>query len=184
MKNLKLSDIGKKAPEVFESEDLELFRVKNDYRQEMDSNRDKIKAKIKNLEEKINKHEFKEGMLDKIINTTYTELENLKENEFAKRGQKQTVLVKQLEALSILQDTIMKFEDMIQKYRKILLDIENNKLNSYVKVTSLKKEENVADESIGAVLSELQTLIKESSTPGASMSIIEEIQNELDENNY
>ena len=144
-----------------------------------------ILAKIDNLEKKIKKHELKEGMLDKIISGTYMELEEVKPNEFTRRGQKQTVLIKQLEALSILHDTLMKYEDMIQKYHKILLDIENNKLNSYVKLESLKHEEKTTEEGISQLMQAVQEQLKGQLDQGSSVNpMLEDIQRELEDNNY
>jgi len=165
-------------------DNLELARVKSNYNQEMNERKRELKNKIDNLEKKLKKHELKEGMLDMIIGKTYTELQNLKENEFSKRGQKQTVLIKQLEALSILHDTILKYEDMIQKYHKILMDIENNKLNSFLKVENLKKEEDKTDDNLSTVLSDLQQLLKGGGTTLSGSSYMDEIRQELEENDY
>jgi hypothetical protein len=165
--------------------DLELARVKTKYNHEMNERKNDLKKKIDHLEKKLGKHELKEGMLDMIISQTYSELENLKENEFAKRGQKQSVLIKQLEALSILHDTILKYEDMIQKYHKILMDIENNKLNSFLKIENLKKEEERADEGLGDVLQELQQMLKSGASGNlTSNSLLDEIQQELSDGDY
>jgi hypothetical protein len=164
--------------------DLEFASVKSKYNFEMDTRKNELKNKIEHLEKKLSKQELKEGMLDMIIGQTYTELENLKENEFAKRGQKQSILIKQLEALSVLHDTILKYEDMIQKYHKILMDIENNKLNSYLKIENLKKEEKQTDEGLGDILQELQQMLKGETGSITSNSLLDEIQQELNEENY
>jgi len=194
MKNdIKLSDLQipsiteeKSAQEIISSNDsdLEFARVKTSYNREMDIRKKEISDKIKHLEKKLGKHELKEGMLDLIIGQTYTELNNLKENEFSKRGQKQTVLIKQMEALSIIHDTILKYEDMIQKYHKIMMDIENNKLNSFLKIEGLKKEENTTDENLGAVLQELQEMLKTGGTGVTGNTLLTEIQQELADQNY
>jgi hypothetical protein len=190
MKNIpKLSELGGASlsnndQNIIEQPDLEIFKVKTEYRREMQSRQKEISSKIAALESKIKKHELKEGMLDNIIAGTYTELENLKENEFSKRGQKQTVLIKQLEALSILHDTIMKYEDMIQKYHKILLDIENNKFNSFLKIESLKKEEDKANDNLSEVLQELQQMLRSDSNGITENIFMEEIKKELEDNNY
>jgi len=188
---IKLSDIQEmqacQQSEIINSpdNDIELARVKSGYNQEMNKRKTDIINKIDNLEKKLKKHELKEGMLDLIIGGTYAELQNLKENEFSRRGQKQTVLIKQLEALSILHDTILKYEDMIQKYQKILMDIENNKLNGFLKIENLKKEENKADDGLNVVLHELQEMFKNNSGGSPTNNILlDEIQQELNNNNY
>jgi hypothetical protein len=184
----KLSDlkIPGMEPEIISNpdSDLEASRIKIKYSQEMDDRKRELKKKIEHLEKKLGKHELKEGMLDMIIGQTYTELENLKENEFSKRGQKQSVLIKQLEALSILHDTILKYEDMIQKYHKILMDIENNKLNSFIKIENLKKEEEKTDDDLSGVLQELQQILKTGGTPINGNPLIDEITQELENSGY
>ena len=150
----------------------------------MDTRLKEVSQKIESLETKIKKHALKEGMLDKIISQTYYELENLGEKEFTRRGQKQTVLIKQLEALSLIHDTILKYEDMVQKYHKILIDLENNKLNSFLKVESLKKEETQADDSLSEVLLALQEQLKFGGSGISADPLIDDIKRELDESNY
>jgi hypothetical protein len=186
LSDLKTSTSTTNASDIITSSDtdLEFASVKSKYNFEMDTRKNDLKNKIEHLEKKLNKHELKEGMLDMIIGQTYTELENLKENEFAKRGQKQSILIKQLEALSVLHDTILKYEDMIQKYHKILMDIENNKLNSYLKIENLKKEEKRTDEGLGDILQELQQMLKGETGGITSNSLLDEIQQELNDENY
>jgi len=161
----------------------DIQHVRDEHVVEITKRKREIISKIEDLNKKLKKHELKEGMLDQIIATTYIELENLSENEFTRRGQKQSILIKQLEALSILHDTIIKYEDMIQKYHKILLDIENNKLNSFLKIENLKKEEKATEEGIAELLSSLQDQLNTGSSTNIN-PLIEEIQNELKENNY
>ena len=189
MKDIKLSDIKipsdnkKQDTQLMTSEEIETLNVKNNYSREMQSKKIEITKKIEELENKLKKHSLKEGMLDKIILTTYTELDNLSDKEFTRRGQKQTVLIKQLEALSILHDTMMKYEDMIQKYHKIIMDIENNQLNSYIKIMNLKKEEKDVDEGIGSVLMELQDMMKNGGSTGSN-PILDDLAKELSDSDY
>ncbi len=143
-----------------------------------------IIQKINHLENKLNKFNIKEGMLDSIIAETHVEMLALKENEFTKRGQKQSILLKQLEALSVLHDTIMKYEDMIQKYRKTLMDIENNKLNAFIKLENLSKEELATENSLSEVLMGLQNMLTSPDNSPAQTSLIAEIEAELHDQNY
>ncbi len=164
----------------------DLHQVRTDHNIELSRRRRELIDKVQGLEKKLKKNELKEGMLDRIINETYTEMDNLKENEFTRRGQKQSILIKQLEALSILQNTLLQYEDMIFKYQKILIDIENNKLNSFLKIENLKKEEKTTDDSIA----ELMQVIQEQLTAGSNHSsagvnpLLDEIQQELRDGNY
>jgi len=185
--DLKLSDLAQVTGVTKDNMELVSSKTTENARDEhqisMNKQTRSIKDKIGLLEKKIQKHELKEGMLDRIINQTYTELENLKENEFTRRGQKQTILIKQLEALSVLHDTIIKYEDMVQKYHKINIDIENNKLNSFIKVETLKKEEIQADESINSILIQIQEQLKAGSSTMTS-PLLDEIQQELNDSGY
>jgi hypothetical protein len=156
--------------------------VAHTYDRNMDAKREDIIKKIDELERKLAKHTLKEGMLDKIINQTYTELDELSANEFTRRGQKQSALIKQLESLGVLQDTLMKYEDMIQKYHKIIMDIDNNKLNGYVKIRNLKTEEKEITDDLGAVLQNIQQLMQvETGQPNILLS---EISKELSDGDY
>jgi hypothetical protein len=185
MKTPKLSDIGKNiTPKTNEILDYNIDDARKHHRNSLEDRRLEIIKKIENLENKLQKHIFKEGMLDKIINGTYAELENLKEHEFTKRGQKQSILIKQLEALSILHDTILKYEDMIQKYHKILIDLENNKFNSYLKVEGLKKEEEKTDQDLSELLMILQEQMKSNSSNSSINPLVDDIKKELLENGY
>jgi len=161
----------------------DMHHVRDEHTVEMSRRKREIMEKIEDLNKKLKKHELKEGMLDKIISMTYTELENLKENEFTRRGQKQSILIKQLEALSILHDTLIKYEDMIQKYHKILLEIENNKLNSFLKIENLKKEEKATDDNITDLLMMIQDQMGVGTSAGIS-PLLDEIKSELEEGDY
>jgi hypothetical protein len=162
----------------------DLILITHNYKQNLQIIVHDLKAKIVSLNHKLTKHELKEAILDKIITSTYVELENLKENEFTRKGQKQSILVKQLEALSILHDTILKYEDTIQKYHKILIDVENSKFNSLFRVEALKKEEKNADENIAEILMTLQKNLSDAKSGDGLNSLLCEVQQELKDNNY
>ena len=98
----------------------DIQKVRQEHNIELSIRKREIITKVQQLEKKLTKHEMKEAMVDRIIGMTYTELDNLKENEFTKRGQKQSILIKQLEALGILQDTLIKFEDLIVDDMEVL----------------------------------------------------------------
>jgi len=182
-----LSDLvipGAEDTIVLDTDDLQ--RVRTDHNIELSIRKKEVMVKIESLEKKLNKHELKEGMLDRIIGETYTEMDNLNENEFTRRGQKQSILIKQMEALSILQTTLLSYEDMIFKYQKILIDIENNKLNSFIRIENLKKEEKLNDNTISELLQSIQKQLKGgmSGSTSAVNPLIEEIQQELKDANY
>lgn len=159
--------------------------TRDEYNLSMIQTSKEIEFKVKSLNAKLSKFDIKENMLDAIIIGTHVEMKNLKENEFTKRGQKQAILIKQLEALSVLHDTIMKYEDMIQKYHRITMDIQNNKLNAYIKLENLKKEEEKSDNSLSEVLMNLQEMLAKNNSAGLpDLTLIAEIEEELKDNNY
>ncbi len=182
-----LSDIqipGQKEAIVSDTGDLQ--RIRTEHNIELQRRKRELIDKVHSLEKKLTKNELKEAMLDRIISETYTEMDNLKENEFTRRGQKQSILIKQLEALSILQDTLLKYEDMIYKYQRVLIDIDNNKLNSFIKIEGLKKEEQDSNGNIAEVLLAIQEQLKTGSMGSTSgvNPLLEEIQQELRDGNY
>ncbi len=173
----------KPTDETTGDQNFEANKARYEFNIENASRKRELTDKISNLESKLKKHELKEGMIDRIISTTYVELDNLSQNEFTRRGQKHSALIKQLEALSILHDTLLKYEDMIQKYHKIIIDMDTNKLNSFLKVENLKKEEQKADESLSEVLMSIQDQMS-GGVGGMVNPMIEELEKELKENNY
>ncbi len=183
LSNLQIPDRINRTETITETNDTQ--RIRQEYTVGLSVRKREIIDKISSIERKLKKHELKEGMLDRIITETYTEMDNLKSSEFTRRGQKQSILIKQMEALSILQDTLVKFEDMIYKYQRILIDIENHKLNSFIKMENLKKEERINDDSITEVLMAIQEQLNGSSGAHIGVSpMIEEIQQELRDANY
>ncbi len=188
-----LSDIGQgqgvgMVPgkgEVIVHDTADLHQVRTEHNTELSIRKRELISKVQLLEKKLTKNELKEAMLDRIINETYIEMDNLKENEFTRRGQKQSILIKQMEALSILQDTLLKYEDMIFKYQRVLIDIENNKLNSFIKIENLKKEEQTADENIAAIMEAVQDQLRLGQSSSAGVNpLLDEIQQELRDENY
>lgn len=187
--DMNLSNLSMPSTEIQSTIDQEPDSVvRSEYNSNMIAAQQQIHQKIEVLNSKLKKFESKENMLDTIIAETHVELSNLKENEFTKRGQKQSILIKQLEALSVLHDTIMKYEDMVQKYHKVIMDIQNNKLNAFLKLENLKKEEEKSDDSLSEVLMHLQEVLgaggKNPNSLNTNATLIAEIETELQDSNY
>ena len=103
----------------------------------------------------------------------------------------QTNLMKQLESFGLLKDIIIKYEDMIQKYRKILIDLKEKKIGNRLKIASLMKEEEEKESDLTAILADVQNLISSEKTDFTDNSLknnnnqlLEEIQNELQQEGY
>lgn len=151
------------------------------YNNEINSQKIDITSKIKNLERKIEGLVVKEGIIIKFINDNNNELQNLESNNFKYIGQKQSIIIKQMEALNILQDTIIKFEDIIFKYRKLLLDIENNKINVYFKAHSIKDEE---EDSFTGMITKIENLLNQNDGEDNQNDLLIDIKNELKDGKY
>ena len=104
------------------------------YNHNIENEKIQIKKKIENLEQKLISLQNKETIINSLINKINAELENTDPKHFKSISQIRTTLNKQFETLSLIVEMIMKIEDMIQKYRKMLIDIENNKINNFIKL--------------------------------------------------
>ena len=171
---------------------LEFINYDN-YDNEIVDEQSKIEQKISALENKLLDLEIKETMLNNIITRTNATLENIDPKNFKWIGQTQTNLMKQLESFGLLKDIIIKYEDMVQKYRKLLIDIKEKKINNRLRIASLIKEEEEKESDLTAILSDLQHIIKpneknditEDPTLKTSKNqLLEEIQNELQQEGY
>ena len=129
------------------------------YSDNLDEQKTAINKKINAYEEKLVSLEMKEMMLNNIITRTNNLLENIDPGNFRLIGQTQSNLMKQIENLGLLKDIIIKYEDMIFKYRKVLLEINEEALNNRVKINQLEKEEKKVEDDVGSVLNEIQHLL-------------------------
>jgi len=117
-----------------------------------------IEKKIRNMEQKLISLNNKESIINTLISKINMELENVDPKHFKAISQIRTTLNKQFETLSLIIEMIIKIEDSIQKYRKMLIDIENQKINNFIKLTS--EQEEVADD-INKVLFQINNQFNE-----------------------
>ena len=161
------------------------------YSTDLNTQKIAIQEKINNYERKLVDLEIKEGMLNNIITRTNATLENIDPSNFKWVGQTQSNLMKQIENLGLLKDIIIKYEDMIFKYRRILLEINEKDLGNRIKINSLLVEEKKDEDSINTVLSDIQLLLQrepnqdnlDTSTNSGDL-ILQNIQQELKDNDY
>lgn len=152
----------------------------------------KTKEKIESMERTVRNFKARDVMMNSIIDRTYNELESFAPNEYTKRGQKQNTLMKQLETLGLVHDTIMKYEDTIYKYHKILVDLENHRVTNFAKLESLKKEEIATKDNLAGLLADIQHLFAkpDPTKVGGSLEItpqellMQDLEKELKDNNY
>lgn len=175
-----------------EDKDNGIELVKIDFTESNLARTREIELKITTLTAKIDTLTLNEGRIKRMINENSTEIENLSGAEFTRRGQKQSILLKQLEALSLINDTMLKYEDTIYKYQKILVDLQNNKFNNLLRIETLKREESTQDDSVMGVLMDLQKKMNPGHSSGAGVgdeyslpnTLLIDIENELRDGNY
>jgi len=129
------------------------------YDNDLEDQKTAINAKISSYEHKLVDLEIKESMLNNIITRTNSQLENIDPTNFKWVGQTQSNLMKQIENLGLLKDIIIKYEDMIFKYRKTLIEMNEKSLANRVKVNSLLAEEKKEDDNINTILQNIQNMI-------------------------
>ena len=142
------------------------------YNENINNEKQSIVKKIENLEQKLISLQNKESIINNLITKINFELENTDPKHFKAISQIRTTLNKQFETLSLIVEMIMKIEDMILKYRKMLIDIENNKINNFIK---MQKELHSEEDNLGDVFALLDQKIEE--TP-VGQEILLELKNE------
>jgi len=151
----------------------------DNYQTELQKQKENIENKIKSLESKLIMLNNKETIINNLINKINLELENTNPTHFKAVAQLRTTLNRQLESLSLIMDMIVKIEDMIQKYRKMLIDIENQKMNNYIK---LSKESQEIENDVSKVL--LQINQQFNALKDSNPAILNEVEQELKELGY
>jgi len=136
----------------------ENFNYLESYEFNIDEQKQEINKKIKNMEQKLISLNNKESIINTLISKINMELENVDPKHFKAISQVRTTLNKQFETLSLIIEMIIKIEDSIQKYRKMLIDIENQKINNFIKLTSETEETN---EDINKVLFQINNQFNE-----------------------
>ena len=105
-----------------------------------------IKSKIKECEAKLRTLKNKEKIINSMIDRTGIKIEQYIENENHKMaGINQRYVLDYFETLGVVQETLMKYEDLVYKYTKMLLDIENHKIGAYTKIKAADKKVDAAD---------------------------------------
>jgi len=153
--------------------------VFKEYKIELLNQKEKIEEKIKSLENKLVILNNKESIINDIINKVNLELQNTNPTHFKAVSQLRTTLNRQLETLSLVMDMIVKLEDMIQKYRKMLIDMENQKINNYIK---LQKETQEVENDVSKILLQINNQFNEMKKLNPAM--LEEVNEELKELGY
>ena len=120
--------------------------------------------KIEEAERKITSLKTKEKIIDDMIDRTNRLVEKYNtEKNYKLAGINQSHILTQFETLAQVQEMLIKYEDMIQKYIKMSIDLENHKINAYVKLNSAKKEDKMNDEGYEKLMGAMHDLVLNSS---------------------
>ena len=129
------------------------------YANNVNQHSDYVQNKISDFEIKITSLKTKEKIISDIIDNTNNSVGKfLKEGNFAKAQGLQNALITQFETFSLMQDMILKYENNIQSYIKMSLDIEKNKVDVYIKIKNADKnvdKDNDAYSELNNKLSEI-----------------------------
>jgi len=129
------------------------------YSEEVQEDIEAIQNKLNSLQSKLVSLEIKEQIINNIITRTNATLESIDPKNFKWIGQTQSNLMKQIESLGLVKDIVIKYEDMILKYRKMLNDIKERKINNRLKLANLFKESEEKETNVAMVLEEVQGLL-------------------------
>lgn len=149
------------------------------YELDISKEKEKIEEKIKILEKRILSYSLKEEIINDIINKLNIELQNADSKAFKLISQLRTSLNKNFEALNLITDMILKTEDLIFKYRKMLVDIENQKVNNYIK---LLKETSDTENDVTKILMQINQQFNE--IKNTDNPLVHEALKELEEQGY
>jgi hypothetical protein len=174
------------------AEDLE--KISFNYK-EMGTNFDKIgkevQTKLTNASNKLNSLLLKEDILNKMIFTTNALMEKTPAENYKLVGTYQNILMKQFESLTMWQEAVMKYEDLIQRYLKMKIDIENHKLSNFSKIKNLYKAKVEADEGFDSLMRTIHQFTQDgaiidtnasgaiSAGPNKTVNPLEEAKNQL-----
>jgi len=142
-----------------------------------------VQEKINNAEIKITSLKVKEAIISSIIDRTNDSVSKfLADHNYPKAQGLQNALITQFETYSLMQDMILKYESNIQSYIKMSLDIENHKVNTYVKIKASKKNDDKTDKNYDAIVSKFNEIMN--SGPAGAQAFKSNIQKELNLEGY
>lgn len=123
-------------------DNVEKFNILN-YQLNMNKQANYIQTKIEGAEIKITSLKTKEKIIDDMIRRSNILVEKYNnESNLKLAGINSSHILVQFETLSQVQEMLIKYEDMIQRYVKMIVDIENHKINAFTKINAVKKEED------------------------------------------
>jgi len=145
-----------------------------------------ISGKITSCEIKLTSLKSKEAIIDKMISSSSNQLDKANEEQNYKiAGVISRNLTGQFETLSAIQEMLIKYEDMIQKYVKMNIDIENHKINAFTKLESSKKTDLKEGNDYGKLMAAVHKMIDNqdgsihSDQTGTNVPMMDEVRQQL-----
>ncbi len=136
-----------------------------------------INKKIVEYEIKLTSLKSKENIIDTMINRSNEQVEKYtKEKNFKVAGIHQSYILTQFETLGQVQEMLIRYEDMIQKSVKSLIDIENHKFNTYSKLKTANKQEKSTDEDYEKLMTAMHKMV---TTPTDDNPMIDVVREQL-----
>jgi len=125
-----------------------------------------ISSKIEDSEIKITSLKSKEKIIDDMIDRSNRLVEKYTmENNHKLAGINSSHILTQFETLSQVQEMLIKYEDMIQKYIKMSIDIENHKINAFTKLNASKKEANKNEDGYDKLMNAMHEMLTKDTGP-------------------
>jgi acyl-ACP thioesterase len=110
------------------------------YSENINSQVEYVEEKKQHLEKKLTSLKNKEDIVNMMITRTGNQIDKyFDEKNFKMVSVQQGHLTTQFETMSLIQDIVIKYENMVQSYIKMRIDIENHKINAYVKIKNADK---------------------------------------------
>lgn len=134
-----------------------------------------ISKKINECEKKLTSLKGKEDIINTMINKTNVQIERYsEENNWKLVGINNSQILTQFETLSMVQEMLCKYEDMIQRYIKMSIDIENHKINAYVKIVGTRKEDKKTEEGFESLMHAMHQLTSQPQNNDAMAAHVKE----------
>jgi hypothetical protein len=170
---------------INDSEQFDLINYGNNLNKQLNY----ISVKIKEAEIKITALKTKEKIIDDMIDRSNRLVQQYNEDKnFKLAGINSSHILTQFETLSQVQEMLIKYEDMIQKYIKMSIDIENHKINAYVKISNTKKEEIKNEEGYEKLMGAMHELVtnnnKRSEDGQSNTALLDTVKDQLQLEGY
>jgi hypothetical protein len=127
----------------------------------------------------------KEKLLNDMVIRTENLLKTTNKDNFKAISVLQSNILKQIEIIGVLYETIIKYEDLVFKYQKMLIDVENHRINGFAKIKATMKDNDKAESESNTLMGEIHDMLtNKSSTDNTDFSIHDKVDMELKIDGY